>query len=198
MGSLANRMRRVWQDYGGAHGLEAENYFYTAFKQAFVDTEFEIINHPKDFKHIYENVILPDEQQKRIYNPNKKYIHGLSPDYAIRNKNNGKTLYIEVKRQDGWVEGKEPKAGRGNVHERSCKYFTPGLLALLKDTGQLNNAPLPFWVVFIGDITRDPKRNREIYYWYKGVEDHFFMWDEAPNPIRLIQHFEDKLKQYLL
>ena len=69
---------------------------------------------------------------------------------------------------------------------------------MLKDTGQLNNAPLPFWVVFIGDITRDPKRNREIYYWYKGVEDHFFMWDEAPNSIRLIQHFEDKLKQYLL
>lgn len=198
MGSLANRKRKTWQNYGGKQGKKAENDFYIAFNEAFKDSEFEIISHPKDFKHIYENVILPKEQQKRIYNPQKKYTHGLSPDYAIHNKKNNKTLYIEVKRQDGWIEGKKPKAGRGNVHERSCKFFTPGLLALLKDKGQLNNAPLPFWVVFVGDITRDPKHNREIYFWYKGVEEHFFMWDDAPNPVRLIQHFENKLKQYLL
>ena len=198
MGSLANRMRKIWQTYGGLKGKEAEKAFYSVFTKAFENSKFEIINHPKDFKHIYENVILPKKQQKRIYNPKKKYTHGLSPDYAIRNKINGKTIYIEVKRQDGWVEGKEPKAGRGNVHERSCKYFTPGLKNLLQETGKLTNAPLPFWVVFIGDITRDPKRNREIAFWYQGVEDHFFMWDDMPNPVRIVKHFEDKLSKYLL
>lgn len=198
MGSLANRMRKIWQTYGCANGQQAEKYFYNAFEQVFKNTDFEIIDHPNNFKHVYENVELPDKQKERIYNPEKKYTHGLSPDYAIRNKSNGKTLFIEIKRQDGWVEGKQPNAGRGNVHERSCKYFTPGLKDLLRKEGKLNDSVLPFWVVFIGDITRDPKRNKEIYFWYKGVENHFFMWDEAPNSIRLVQHFEDNLMKYLL
>ncbi len=197
MGSSENRLRRIWQKYAGQQGLDAEKCFLNAFNDYFDNTNFVIEHHPKDFKHIYENVILPEKQQKRIYIPNKKYTHGLSPDYAIRNTHNNKTLYIEIKRQDGWVENKEPKDGRGNVHERSCKYFTPGLLSLLRETGKLYDAPLPFWVVFLGDITRDPKRNREIYFWYKGCENHYFMWDDAPNPIRLIQHFEKNLKKYL-
>lgn len=46
MGNLANRMRRIWQGYGGNHGQEAENYFYEAFKQAFEGTDFEVINKP--------------------------------------------------------------------------------------------------------------------------------------------------------
>ena len=198
MGSLANRMRRIWQTYGGDQGQAAEKAFYNVFKKAFENSDFEIEDHPKDFQHIYENVSLPSVQLKRIYNPSVKYKHGLAPDYAIRNKKNGKTLYIEVKRQDGWVEGKKPNAGRGNVHERSCKYFTPGLKKLLQETGKLKGSPLPFWVVFIGDITRDPKRNREIAFWYQGVEDHFFMWDDMPNPSRIVQHFKDKLSKYLL
>jgi type II restriction enzyme MunI len=54
--------------------------------------------------------------------------HGIIPDFAIDNLKTKKPLYVEVKRQDGWVEGKEKSAGRGNAHERSCKFFTPGLL----------------------------------------------------------------------
>ena len=38
---------------------------------------------------------------------------------------------IESKRQDGWVEGGARKDGRGNAHERSCKFFTPGLLKIM-------------------------------------------------------------------
>ena len=198
MGSNENRTRKIWQTYSGKNGKIAEDAFYIVFQQLFNNTNFEIIKHPTDFQHIYENVSLPPAQLSRIFKPKKPYKHGLMPDYAIRNKSNNKTLYIEVKRQDGWVEGKEPNAGRGNVHERSCKYFTPGLKNLLQTKGNLTNAPLPFWVVFIGDITRDPKRNREIFFWYKGVEDHFFMWDDMPNPTRIINHFKQKLEKYLL
>jgi len=46
----------------------------------------------------------------------KKWKHGIVPDYAIDNIKTKKTLYIEVKRQDGWVEGKSRSAGRGNFY----------------------------------------------------------------------------------
>ena len=51
----------------------------------------------------------------------------------LNNIKTKKTIYVEVKRQDGWVEGKERKAGRGNAHERSNKFFTPGLQRLLRE-----------------------------------------------------------------
>lgn len=52
-----------------------------------------------------------------IYNPDETWVHGLIPDFAIDNTKIGKTLYVEVKRQDGWVEGKERKAGRKRTRE---------------------------------------------------------------------------------
>jgi hypothetical protein len=76
-----------------------------------------------------------------------------------KTKKTEKTLYVEVKRQDGWVENKKQSAGRGNVHERSCKYFTPGLIEIMQKKGKISGI-LPFWVVFIGDITRDPKADK--------------------------------------
>ena len=54
--------------------------------------------------------------------------HGISPDLSIKNTEKNKTIFIEVKRQDGWVEGGKRSDGRGNAHERSNKFFTPGLL----------------------------------------------------------------------
>jgi hypothetical protein len=88
--------------------------------------------------------------------------HGVFPDFAIDNKKTGKTIYVEVKRQDGWVENKKRSAGRGNAHERLCKYFTPGLLQILRKQGKIEEPNLPFWIIFQGDITRDPCRVREV------------------------------------
>ena len=39
-------------------------------------------------------------------------------------------------------------AGRGNVHKRPCKFFTPGLLKILRQYGKINHNVLPFWIVF--------------------------------------------------
>ena len=36
--------------------------------------------------------------------------------------------------EDGWVEGKPRSAGRGNAHERSNTFFTPGLLKAVSYT----------------------------------------------------------------
>ena len=192
------RKRANWQTVGGAKAAGAELDFQQVFEEAFKGTNFRIRSKPSDFKKIYEKVQLPPLLLAQTYKPDREYSHGVAPDYAIDNVETGKTLYVEVKRQDGWVEGKNPSAGRGNAHERSCKFFTPGLKKVLQNKGKLGDDVLPFWVVFLGDIARDPKRTREVTLWYEGVEDHYFMWADTKNPDPLITHFDERLKPFLL
>jgi len=192
------RKRANWQTLSGAKAVGAEVSFYDAFTEAFKGTDFRIRSKPTDFKNIYEKVQLPPALLAQTYKPDREYSHGVAPDYAIDHLKTGKTLYVEVKRQDGWVEGKPPSAGRGNAHERSCKFFTPGLKKVLQNSGKLGDDVLPFWVVYLGDIARDPKRTREITLWYDGVEDHYFMWADTSNPDPLIVHFEERLMPLLI
>lgn len=199
MGTKALRGRSVWQDYSGANAGTAEQTFFKAFQAAFEKTDFRIRPKPNEFSNVYVDVKLDDLVLKEIYCPVdaiKK--HGVWPDFAIENIKIKKTLYVEVKRQDGWVEGKARSAGRGNAHERSCKFFTPGLLKSLRAKGGLGKNVLPFWTVFVGDITRDPCRVREVTLWYDGYENHFFMWRDKSNPKPLLDHFNKHLKKLLL
>ena len=167
--ALRNRLN--WQNLSGAKAGVAETNFYTVFINVFIDTDYRVRLKPNDFKNIYVDVPLSDEVKALTYDPNITYRHGVFPDFAIDNMVSGKTLYVEVKRQDGWVENKPPSAGRGNAHERSNKFFTPGLLKVLRQVGKIEPPALPFWTVFQGDIARDPKRTREIHLWYEGVSD---------------------------
>jgi len=200
MGSKELRKRNIWQDVSGANATIAEKSFYEVFKEYFEGTNFRIRNKPKDFKNIYLDVELDEKVLAEIYNVPKEKIkkHGIEPDYAIDNTNTKKTIYIEVKRQDGWVEGGIRPDGRGNAHERSCKFFTPGLLKLLRKKGKLGKKVLPFWVVFQGDITRDPCRVREVTLWYDKCSEHFFMWRNRKNITPLIDHFNKHIKPLLL
>ncbi|MEK7534095.1 MAG: MunI family type II restriction endonuclease [Patescibacteria group bacterium] len=198
MGTLALRGRKNWQTISGGKALDQEKLFEEAFAQEFKNSdEFILRKNPKEFTHIYEKVKLSKEVKNAIYNPGRKWHHGIKIDFAIENKKTKKTIYIEVKRQDGWVEGKPPSAGRGNAHERSSKFFAPGLIKLLRNYGRLGDEILPFWVVFAGDIARDPKRVREMTFWYDGFPDNFFMW-RYPDPKPLIDHFNTKLKPLLM
>ena len=198
MESEHNRLRRKWQDYGGLNAVNAENAFYNAFDTVLDGIELRIRSKPKEFSTIYVDVDLPQSELDQIYNPpNPVTRHGVSPDYAIDNLRTGKTLYVEVKRQDGWVEGGKRSDGRGNAHERSCKFFTPGLLRILRERSSISEPNLPFWTVFQGDITRDPCRVREITCWYEGFDPHFFFWRLSPNPSLLLDHFQDKLSHLL-
>lgn len=199
MGSSANRTRKKWQDYSGQNAGVAEQDFHSVFQRAFANTEFAIRAKPKEFKNIYVNINLTPQEISEIYNPpdgiNK---HGVFPDYAIDNTHTGKKIYIEVKRQDGWVEGGERKDGRGNAHERSCKFFTPGLLKILRHHGKLGDEVLPFWTVFQGNITRDPCRVREITCWYDGHTAHYYFWRDSKNPEPLLNHFNTHIRPLLL
>ena len=191
MGREGLRGRSIWQDISGAKATVAEKDFHAAFDAAFKGTTFKIRSKPKDFGQIYTEVELHPTVISEIYNPPERIgRHGISPDYAIDNIATNKSLYVEVKRQDGWVEGGKRSDGRGNAHERSSKYFTPGLLHVLRSKGNLGNEALPFWTVFIGDITRDPCRVREITLWYRGCEGHFFFWRNQADSSALLEHFE--------
>lgn len=191
MGSLDNRFRRKWQDYGGHNAANAEHTFYDVFKTLFEGTEYELETQPTCFNKIYVDVALSEEEEQAIYHPDEPITkHGIQPDCLIRNTRTNKTIYVELKRQDGWVEGKPRSAGRGNAHERLCKYFTPGLMKLFRREGHIEEPALPFWIVFQGDITRDPCRVREITFWFDQYKANYFFWRNTSEVESLIDHFE--------
>ncbi len=199
--------RANWQTESGPAGLAgvAEHNFYQVFRCHFENTEYRLIEHPTDLKHLYENVVLPENVLEEIFTPDdaamataQKRGWGVSPDFAIKNTRTGITLYGEIKRQDGWVEGKEPSAGRGNAHERMCKLFTPGLIQAYRRIGGIRNEEiLPFWVILEGDITRDPKRNREIAFWFAQYNKNYFMWRPQMGDQAIVDHFNNYLRPYL-
>lgn len=199
--------RDNWQTESGPGGKagKAEHNLIDVFRDAFKGTEYRISNHPADLKHLYESIVLPEETLSQIFNPDEVTMRnaqhrgwGVSPDFSITNTKTGKILFGEIKRQDGWVEGKRPSAGRGNAHERMCKLFTPGLIKAYRSIGKITNpAILPFWVVLEGDITRDPKRNREIAFWFDEYDKNFFMWRPGMGSKELVEHFDKYLKPFL-
>lgn len=201
MGKVALSERHNWETESGKKASIAEQDLYAVFRNAFKGTKYVIHEKPKYLKNLYAFVKLDDEVIQQIFNPdidleNKSW--GVSPDFAIENIDTGKILFGEIKRQDGWVEGKKPSAGRGNAHERLCKFFTPGLLNACRKIGGIDSKDvLPFWVVFEGDITRDPKRVREITFWFDRYYMNFFMWRPGVSGEKLLEHFNKHLKDYL-
>lgn len=190
MGSIANRLRKKWQGYSGHHATIAEHSFFDVFHNLFEGTELEIITQPQKFNKIYVNVELEEEERSQIYVPSVCITrHGIKPDCLIRNNITGKEIYIEIKRQDGWVEGKPRSAGRGNAHERLCKYFTPGLLELMRKESGINAPNYPFWIIFQGDITRDICRVKEIRFWFNGNKQNVTFWRNVNDPFPIVEHF---------
>ncbi len=201
MGTKELSKRGKWQTESGKKAKSAEDNIYEALEPAFRGTDFQIRRKPDELKNAYAEIILPSPISEIVYNrpPRKPRSHGIVLDFAIDRLENGKivkTLYGESKRQDGFVEGKERKDGRGNAHQRSCILFTPGLQKLMRKHGHLGDSVLPFWTVFQGNIARDIKHAREICCWYTGCESHFFLWHDISDATSLLDHF-NKLK-YLL
>ena len=166
MASFELRKRANWQTISGAMASEAEELFKISLQSALDSVypqQFFVERHPRDFDDIYSKYPLPQSVLNEIYNVDvteknslgqPKYKWGIRMDFAIRNLTNDKILFGEIKRQDGWTESTNMQAGRGNAHERSCKYFTPGLMRALRQRSNISEEILPFWLVIVGDITR--------------------------------------------
>lgn len=160
------------------------------------------MEHPTNLKHLYETAELSQETLSQIFNPSKEamnrdMIQGwrLAPDFLIVNLKTGKILFGEIKRQDGWGN---PNAGRGKAHKRMRKLFSPDLINTYRSIGKITNPSiLPFRVVLEGDITRDPKRNREIAFWFYKYDKNYFMRRRGKSGQDLIDHFNKYLKPYL-
>ncbi|WP_273419354.1 MunI family type II restriction endonuclease [Veillonella caviae] len=199
--------RDNWQTESGPAGLsgQAEQSVIDVFSEAFENTDYQIIKSPKNLKHIYDNVVLPLDTQSKIYTPSEKTLTiakergwGVTPDFCIMNKKTGKFLFGEIKRQDGWVEGGTQSDGRGNAHERMCKLFSPGLIKVYRSISKIEDVSiLPFWVIFMGNITRDPKRNREIYLWFDSFQNNYYMWRPNTDGSEMVKFFFDHLAPYL-
>ena len=193
--------RENWQAPGSAKAHTAERHAFVTLTNHFEGTPFEIKKGPRDFIDIYGGVLLDDRTLKNIYTPapGKIKTHGFIPDHRISNSETNKKIFVEDKRQDGWVEGKPKSAGRGNAHERGCKYFAPGIDAALRSaTGIHDKKSLPFWAIFQGDISRDPRRVPEITMWFGPYMPHCFFWWDSPNSASLIAHFEEHIRPLLL
>ena len=199
MGTKELRGREIWQDLSGAKASVAEKNFYDVFLQEFKGTDFVVRAKPQEFRDIYVKVVLSKGELEEIHVPKIEILkHGIAPDYSISNLKTKKTLYVEVKRQDGWVEGKLRSAGRGNAHERSNKFFSPGLLKLSDNMENLVMMFCHFGRSFKSDITRDPCRVREIKFWYDEYSAHYFMWRNSTDGKSLVNHFNQNLKHLLL
>ncbi len=204
------RNRANWQTISGAKALHTEQIFQISLQTALdavYPNLFKVDRHPPEFSDIYSTFPLDKSVLDEIYNVDvskknskgkPKYQWGISMDFAIRNLSNGKILFGEIKRQDGWTENTNMQAGRGNAHERSCKYFTPGLMRVLRKAGGLSEEILPFWLVIVGDITRDPRRNREIAFWFQEYTKNYFMWRDTNDVGSLLDFFENNLLPFLL
>lgn len=201
MGKQELSKRKNWQDASGEKASTAEQNLYDVFTDYFTDTNYILYTKPKHLKNLYSKINLPPEVILEIFNPEidlDKKNWGVSPDFAIENKITKKIIFGEIKRQDGWVENTNQSAGRGNAHERLCKLFTPGLIKAYREAGKiLDETILPFWVVFEGDITRDPKRVREISFWFDKYTQNYFMWRPNQSGDKLIEHFNKNIKPYL-
>ena len=104
------RKRANWQTISGAKALKAEELFQTSLQSALDGTypgQFIVDRHPREFGDIYSTYPLSDDVLSKIYNVdvserkangNPKYEWGISMDFAIRNKTNGKILFGEIKR----------------------------------------------------------------------------------------------------
>ena len=210
MASVELRKRANWQKISGAMALATEELFKVSLQTALDSVypkNFLIERHPSDFDDIYSKYPLPQAVLNEIYNVDvnevnshgqQKYKWGIRMDFAIRNLKNDKSLFGEIKRQDGWIESTNMQAGRGNAHERSCKYFTPGLMRLLREKSGLSDEILPFWLVIVVDITRDPRRNREIAFWFQEYTKNYFMWRDTKDVGTLLDFFENNLLPYML
>lgn len=210
MGTQELRKRANWQSDSGAKALKTEEIFQKSLQKALdivFPKTFLVDRHPKEFNDIYSTYPLPPNVLNKIYNIDMnekkangkpKYEWGISMDFAVRNLNNEKILFGEIKRQDGWIETTNMQAGRGNAHERSCKYFTPGLMKILRETSKLSKEILPFWLIIVGDITRDPRRNREIAYWFQEYTKNYYMWRDTNDIGDMLDFFENNLLPYML
>ena len=163
----------TWQKSVKTSGEDVEKSFNAFFEDHFENTKFEIIKNPKIFRE--------------LYNPKPKP-QGIKPEFLIRNKENNKSMIVELKRQ-GVNNG-------GNAHERACRYFMRGMEKPLKII--CKTKVLPVWIVYVNGIARDEKRIREINFWFQSMpKHHYCFWGNISSYREIKNHFKEYIEPIL-
>ena len=100
-----------------------------------------------------------------------KYKWGVFMDFAIRNLKSGKILFREIKRQDGWTETTSIQQGRGNAHERNCKYLALGLMRLLRKTGGLSEEIFHFDLLWQETLQKIPGAIERLPIGFRNIQE---------------------------
>ena len=170
--------RENWQEEAGERGLSAERIFDAIMQQHLDGTPFEGVLKPKDLANIYGT---------RADARGRERPHGIRPDYAVRNTQSGRVIFVEIKRQ----------RAAGNAHERACKYFTPGILGAMRDVGNHPQDTIPMWWIFTNGVATDPRYVEEIMFWFQGIEGNVLLWEGAPDAGAVTEHFDRFIRPML-
>lgn len=163
--------RENWQAEANKRGAESEVKFHEVMASA-----LQCLPGLGDY-----NVVAQPDDLRRIFGGGR---WGVRPDAAVINKETGRTVFVEVKRQNP----------RGNAHERACKYFAPGLVAAARKKGNIHQDDFPFFLVFTNGLATSEKYAEEISFWFSApeVENHFLLWNGDAG--KLLDFFLHKIR----
>lgn len=175
MGRIELSDRDKWQDDAAVGGQRAETAFAVAIQRA-IEGSVDLVadSKPSDLAGMYG-----------WRSSGRK--HGIKPDYAIRRRSTGRTMYVEIKRQQA----------KGNAHERACKYWAPGILASMRAEGRQPPDVIPCWWVFTNGIANDGDYRQAIRHWFRGYEGHVLLWENISDHDTLIRHFDRHIRPLL-
>ena len=166
--------RDNWQEEAGERGRKAEHVFDEVIQRHLRGGILEATFKPMDLAGVYGT--------RQSGQP-----HGVRPDYAIRNRQNGRIVFVEIKRQ----------RDAGNAHERACKYLAPSLLTAMREVGRQPASVVPMWWIFAEGLAQNPNYRQEISFWFRGLEPNLLLWDDLDDHDMVVRHFESHIRPML-
>lgn len=167
---LSSRDSR-WHGKAQGRGKRAESMFLRAMAAHAGDCGLVLEDKPRTLKEIYG---------KRKGRDGRMRPHGIVPECEIRNPENGKRIFVEVKRQ----------YANGNAHERACRYMMPGVLDAMREAARQPKSVVPCWWIFTNGLAKDVHYRRAISLWFSGMERNMLFWPNMRESKVVIDHFD--------
>ena len=167
--------RGEWQGEANVRGQSVEDMFNGIMEKYLKQSGFKLVPKPEDLKSVYG-----------VRTTGRA--HGIEPDFMIRNPSNGRTVFIEIKRQKD----------EGNAHERACKYMMPGIVKAMQEVGNQPSNILPMWWIFTNGIAKDPNYRQAITFWFRGIAGNMLLWEDVRDHNPVTDHFEKHIRDMLV
>lgn len=127
----------------------SERDFITALIELLDERTYEIVDHPTDLLKVFRSATGGRDL-------------GIRPEASIRNRETGRVMYFEVKKQ----------GPRGNAEERACKHHTVRFSALMREVAGVPYHP--FSTIFCESLATDPRYTTKFPFLFEEL--HYFPW----------------------